>query len=304
MVSPKCEKDLQIPNRVGLNSFLFEKMSQNDSKIMITSKRLEHEFVCRRVFRGPEGLVRRSDLIEAFGVSSSKATRIVAAEVEAHGLLLVRDGYLVRRRLGAQPPAFASMRDLMDKLDAGLSDFKHTGLRPEELPVNSWQWCENMPQSEEAMELVVQACVQQRGVLINYVGMRRGETGTWRRIAPLCLERMGDQWRVTAQDLEKPGSPLRTYVLARIIDAKPDIAPMPRKFIRASPDDSQSLQNVEFSLKLSGVQRKVLERELKIQNGQVTLPRRCVHEFMIRFADGARSDDIAWPPLRARKSGD
>lgn len=274
-------------------------MNQIDLNTMTTLKRLEHEFVCRRVFRGPEGLLRRSDLMEAFGVSSSKATRIVAAEIEAHGALLVRDGYLVRRRLGAQAPAFASMRDLMDKLDAGLFSFMYTGLRPEELPVNSWQWCENMPQSEEAMELIVQACVQQRSVLINYVGMRRGETGTWRRIAPLCLEQMGDQWRVTAQDLEKPDAPVRTYVLARIIEAKLDIAPLPRKFIRASPDDSVALQKVEFSLKLSDVQRKTIERELNVKSGQVTLPRRCVHEFMIRFADGARSDDIAWPPLRA-----
>lgn len=264
-------------------------------------KKLEHDFVCRRVFRGPEGLLRRADLVEAFGMSTSKATQLIASEVEANGTLLVRDGYLVRRRLMAEAPSYASMRDLMVKLDAGLTGFCYTGLRPEELPVNMWQWCEIQPQGERAMELVIDACVKRRPVLIQYVGMRRGERGTWRRIAPLCLERMGDQWRLAAQDLEKAGAPVRTFVLARILDAQQDIAPLPRKFVRASPDDSITLQNVEFNVRLSDVQRQVLERELKIKDGQITLPRRCVHEFMIRFADGERSDDIAWPPLKPVK---
>lgn len=262
-------------------------------------KKLEFEFVCRRVFRSPEGLLRRADLTEAFGMSPSKATQLIALEVKSNAAFLVRDGYMVRRRLGAEPPAFASMRDLMAKLDAGLTDFCYTGLRPEELPINSWQWSEPMPQTEQAMELVVQACVSRRAVLIHYVGMRRGERGTWRRVAPLCLERMGDQWRLTAQDVEKEGAPVRTFVLARILDAKPDMSPLPRKFVRANPTDSERREPVRFNLKLSDVQRHTLERELKVKDGHVTLPSRCRHEFMIRFADGARSDDIAWPPLVA-----
>jgi hypothetical protein len=264
----------------------------------LNKKKLEHEFVCRRAFRGPDGLVRRSDLVEAFGMSTSKATQLLAFEVEAHGALLVREGYLVRRRLGVPAPSYASMQDLMAKLDAGLGSFAHTGLRSEELPVNTWQWCENMPQSEEVMERVVEACVKQRSVLIQYVGMRRGEQGTWRRVAPLCLERMGDQWRLTAQDLEKIDAPVRTYVLARILDARRDIDPLPRRFARASPHDSQKRSKIAFNPRLSDVQRQVLERELKVKDGHVELPSRCWHEFMIRFADGARSDDIAWPPLK------
>lgn len=271
------------------------------SSIVNIYKKFEYEFVCRRAFRSPDGLARRADLVEAFGMSTSKATQLLASEVQANGTLLVRDGYLVRRRMGAVAPPYASMRDLMAKLDAGLTDYGYTGLRAEELPVNTWQWCENMPQSEQAMELVVDACVKRRSVLIQYVGMRRGEQGTWRRIAPLCLERMGDQWRLTAQDLEKADAPVRTFVLARILDARHDTASLQRKFVRASPDDSQRREPVEFNLRLSEVQREVLRRELKVKDGHVTLPNRCWHEFMIRFADGARSDDIAWPPLRPAK---
>lgn len=264
----------------------------------MSSKKLEHEFVCRRAFRGPDGRVRRSDLVEAFGMSTSKATQILASEVEAHGALLVREGYLVSRRLAVPAPEHASMRDLMSKLDAGLSSFAHTGLRPEELPVSTWQWCENAPRTEQVMEIVVEACVKKRPTLIQYVGMRRGEQGTWRRVAPLCLERMGDQWRLTAQDLEKEGAPVRIYVLARIIDARRDIEPLPRRFVRANPDDSKRRERISFNPRLSEVQRQVLERELKVKDGYIELPSRCWHEFMIRFADGARSDDIAWPPLK------
>lgn len=260
--------------------------------------KLEQEFVCRRVFRSPDGLVRRSDLIEAFDMSTSKATQLLALELNTSASLLVRDGYLVRRRVGATAPAHASTRDLMTKLDAGLSGFCYTGLRSDELPVNTWQWCENTPISDEALDLVIESCVKMQPVLIKYVGMRRGESGTWRRIAPLCLERMGDQWRITAQDLEKGDAPVRTFVMARIIEARHDPEPLPRKFVRASPDDSQRRGAVEFNLRLSEVQREVLTRELKIRDGHVTLPSRCWHEFMIRFADGERSDDIAWPPLK------
>lgn len=260
-------------------------------------KKIEQEFVCRRVFRGPEGLIRRSDLIDAFGMSASKATQLLAVEVETNSKLLVREGYLVRRRLGAQAPGYASMKDLMTKLDAGLRDFAYTGLRPEELPVNTWQLSENMPRDEGVMGTVVEACVRQRSVLIKYVGMRRGDEGAWRRVVPLCLERMGDQWRLTAQDLEREGAPVRTYVLARIIEAQRDIAPLPRRFVRANPDDSQRREKVVFNPRLSRVQRDVLEREIRIQDGYITLPSRCWHEFLIRFADGALSEDIAWPPL-------
>jgi hypothetical protein len=252
----------------------------------MNTKKLEHEFV------------RRSDLVEAFGMSTSKATKILASEVEVHGALLVREGYLVSRRLAVPAPKHASMQDLMNKLDADLSSFAHTGLRPEELPVSTWLWCENTPRSEQAMEIVIEACVKKRPTLIRYVGMRRGEQGSWRRVAPLCLERMGDQWRLTAQDLEKEGAPVRTYVLARIIDARRDIDPLPRRFVRASPDDSKRRERIAFNPRLSDVQRQVLERELKVKDGHVELPSRCWHEFMIRFADGARSDDIAWPPLK------
>jgi len=264
----------------------------------MSSKKLEHEFVCRRAFRSPDGIVRRADLVEAFGMSTSKATQLLALEVEASGSLLVRDGYLVHRRMGATAPPYASAKDLMAKLDAGLHGFDYTGLRSSELHVNTWQSCENTPTSEQALDLVIEACVKKRPVLIKYVGMRRGEPGTWRRIAPLCLERMGDQWRVTAQDLEKDGAPVRTFVMTRIFSARHDTEPLPRKFVRANPNDSDRLVPVEFNLKLSKVQQEVLMHELKIKDGHVELPSRCVHEFMIRFADGARSDDIAWPPLK------
>jgi predicted DNA-binding transcriptional regulator YafY len=246
-------------------------------------------------------LLRRADLVEAFGMSTSKATQLIASEVQANQGLLVRDGYMVRSRLGAEAPPHASMRDLMAKLDAGLTEFGYTGLRADELPVNVGNWFENMPDSERAMELVVEACVKRRSVLIQYVGMRRGEQGAWRRVVPLCLDRMGDQWRLTAQDLEKDGTPVRTFVLSRILDALYDSVSIPRKFVRANPADSQRRVPVEFNLRLSDVQRQVLARELKVKDGYVTLPSRFLHEFLIRFADGGRSDDIAWPPLTQAK---
>lgn len=267
---------------------------------MIERKRLEREFVCRRVFRGPEGLLRRSDLTEAFGMSTSKATQLITSEIETNGNVLMRDGYMVRRRTGAKAPGYASSRDLFAKIDAGLTDFCYTGLRSDELPISDWQWRENTPKNDEVLDLVIEACVKRRTLLIQYVGMRRGESGQWRRIAPLGLERMGDQWRLTGQDVDKAGA-IRTFVLARILDTRHDTEPMPRKFVRANSQDSLRREPVELNLRLTDAQKRVIGRELKVIDGQVEMPHRCWYEFKLQFADGERSADIVWPPLNTRK---
>lgn len=263
---------------------------------MLNHKKLEHEFICRRVFRGPEGLLRRSDLTEAFGMSTSKASQLIASELDTNGHLLIRDGYMVRRRTGAKAPAYATARDLFAKIDSGLTDFCFTGLRSNELPINLWQWCNNIPSKEDVLELVIDACVKQRTVLIQYVTMHRGEVGQWRRIAPLALDRMGDQWRLTAQDVEKQGA-VRTFVIARILDAKHDTEPLPKKFIRTNSYDSLRRERVELNLRFTQAQKHVIEHELNIRDSHIEIPHRCWYEFKIRFADGERSSDIVWPPL-------
>jgi len=263
-------------------------------------KQIEHKFICRRVFRGPEGVLRRSDVTEAFSMSTSKATQLIASEVEANGNVLVRDGYMVRRRTGAKPPDYACAKDLFANIDAGLIDFCHTGLRTDELPISVWQWRENTPQKEEVLDLVIEACVKRRTVLIQYTGMRRGESGQWRRIAPLGLERMGDQWRLTGQDVDKAGA-VRTFVLARILDARYDTEPVPKKFVRANSQDSLRREPVELNLRLTDAQKQVIGRELKVIDGHVEMPHRCWYEFKLQFAGGERSTDIVWPPLSTKK---
>jgi hypothetical protein len=157
-------------------------------------------------------------------------------------------------------------------VDAGLIDFCHTGLRTDELPISVWQWRENTPQKEEVLDLVIEACVKRRTVLIQYTGMRRGESGQWRRIAPLGLERMGDQWRLTGQDVDKAGA-----------------------------QDSLRREPVELNLRLTDAQKQVIGRELKVIDGHVEMPHRCWYEFKLQFAGGERSTDIVWPPLSTKK---
>ena len=267
---------------------------------MSNLKKVEREFICRRVFRGPEGVLRRSDLIEAFCMSTSKATQLIASEMQTNANFLVRDGYIVRRRVGAIAPDYATAQNLFAQIDSGFTDFRYTGLRADELPINTWQWRENTPEKEGVLELVLEACVKRRTVLIQYVGMRRGELGQWRRIAPLGLERMGDQWRLTAQDIEKKGI-VRTFVMTRILDAKSDPDSMPKQFIRANAQDSLRREPMELNLRLDETQKRVIMRELKIRDGHVEMPHRCWHEFKIQFADGQRSGDIVWPPLTTKK---
>lgn len=259
---------------------------------------LERHFVWRRAFRSADRCVKNSDLTEAFGMSTSKASTLMTSEAEGSGGGLRRVGYRVESLTTAKPPRFASMGNLLEMLDKGFSEFAYTGLRADELPVNYWGWCDNRPASEEVLAMVVSACVAQKSICIEYVSMKRGDTGKWRRIAPLCLERMGDQWRLTAHDLDKEGCPLRTFVLARIIDATADSKPIPRTFIRANPSDSLRRIPVELDTRYTDAQRAVLNRELQIQQGVVSIPHRCAHEFGIRFAGTAQSVEAVWPPLK------
>jgi hypothetical protein len=267
-------------------------------------REVERRFVWRRAFRSPGRCVVRSDLVEAFGMSENKASALLTSEAKTSGGKLVREGYKVVAPAFAEPSQYADGADLMRHLQGGLSDYRFTGLKSDELPINRTPFSNPLPPQAGAFERIVQAIATRGTLYIRYVSMKSQDEGRWRRVAPLSLDCVGDQWRVTAQDLDNLDEqfPVRSFVLARIIEVSPDPKRPPKGFIRGSGFDSKQLVSLEMNPMLTKPQKEVIRHELGIEEGRPKdIPQRCVHEFLIRFADSSPSRDATWPPLRTPK---
>lgn len=253
-------------------------------------------FVVRRAFR--IGRVTRGDVSEAFELKAVRASAVLShAAAGDYGLR--RQPRWIDVQPWAHPPAWANALELMASLDRGEHAFAVTGLRAEELPVHYVHWTAIAPRSAEAMELLVQSIVKTVPCRIRYCGLRRAEQARWRRIVPLGLERMADQWRVIAHDLEDAAFALRTFVLARISDACEDRDPLPKRFTPANSMDVIDTVRVALDGRLTPDQRASLEHELKIRDGRIQLPRRTVFEYRRRFSAAATSADALWPPIKS-----
>lgn len=187
----------------------------------------------------------------------------------------------------------------MASLDRGTHDFATTGLRADELPVHYVRWAAIAPRSNEVMELLVRAIVKTRACCVSYCGLRLGEQARWRRIVPLALERMADQWRVVAHDLERADFALRTFVLARIADAVEDLDPLPKGFTPAGSVDFERSVKVTLDGRYTPDQRRALEHELGICDEHLSLPARTAFEYGRRFSVVSASADAVWPPIKA-----
>lgn len=216
--------------------------------------------------------------------------------------IVERKGGGIRPRPLALPPGFASEAALLDDLDTGRNDPLRTGLFEDELPVVYVSWTKSMPAKPGVLTRIVHAIQHDRLLRIIYISLRLGDLPSERRILPLALERMNDQWRVVAQDIEKDGAPIRVFVLSRILDAEPDVGRKPKKFVHQGPTDSMTDVQVVLNPKLTKHQQQAIGRELRVENGKISVATRSLHEFGRRFADEALGQDAVWPPLILNRS--
>jgi hypothetical protein len=253
------------------------------------------DFIVRRAFR--RGSVTRSELMNVFDLSAATASRAMKSAVTEYGDLLARAGQGLRPKPVTEPPPWADESDLLDNLDRGRSEPQHTGLFEGELPVVYVSWSARAPRRPGILRTIVQAITNESSVRLAHVGLRKMEQVRERWVAPLALERMNDQWRVIAQDLDKPGFPIRVFVLSRILDAQPDGRRKPNGFVRRGHTDHFSRIRVKLNPALTSIQRDVLERELQIVDGRVSVASRSAFEFLQRFSNQPPNPDAVWPPI-------
>lgn len=259
------------------------------------------DFIIKRAFRA--GTVTRSDVIQALGVSTATATRLMSEVANKRGDILERVRQKIVPRLLAKPPSFASEEALLQTLNEGDHDFLlRFGLYENELPVTYVSWTNSMPKSPGIIGTIIDAIRTESFIQIAYIGMRENEVPASRLVAPLGLERMNDQWRIIAQDLGKSGYPIRVFVLSRILDAK--IAPLKRRppgFIHQHHSDAITPLTVTLNPRLSPLQKEIISGELNIREDKVHLSKRSIFEFKRRFSNEPVSPGAIWPPLDACK---
>ncbi len=265
-------------------------------------------FVLRRAVRF--GKVVRGDVIEAFD-GDFRATKASALMSDAAGRwpdTLERRGHKIALRPNPKIPPEASEEDLMKSLDYGQTEFRRIGLRvPDELGVVVVKWTRALPRQPGAFSVIVTGLIRYRPIELLYVGLRRNEQARWRRVLPITLEKMGDQWRLIAQDLDDGDAayPVKVFVLPRILDARAADPKLPDHIIRQDYSDPCARIPIRLHPALTPDQRAAIRHELMIQHNQITIARRSMFELLRRFSDLPARADAVWPliyPLAEEES--
>lgn len=245
------------------------------------------------------GSARRQDIARYFKASQATYTRWIVLALDQVPCL-DREGRGAGARLKlVRPesiPAWAGYEALLMEMENG-NRATQTGIEDDELPVFIPRWTRNVPVDPRALGKIISAIHQERGLHIRYVSLGRGEEGQWRCVYPIGLERMGDQWRLVALDLEKNGHPLRIFVLARILGVDDKPCPLPKGFSKPGIHDADITIRALLNSALTPDQAIALSNELRVQEGLITLNRRTLFEFCRRFGAQGLSDKAVWPPL-------
>jgi len=258
-------------------------------------------FVLMRAFR--RGIVKRNDILRAFEglISETRASELLSAAVGKNPRLLERKGYSVIPKIGAPMPSLASEEQLMKAIFSGNDAFADIGLCEHELPRQRVEWTNNYPKSPSIFSSITQAITNETPLLIQYVTLKRGDRGARRSIFPVGLQRVGDQWRLVAYDLDRTPPVQRAFVLSRIVDAAPSVAKVPKSIKHFSFNAAQPVK-AQLHPDFTEEQRSVLEHELSICNEHRIMPPSEEFEFLRRYSEIEASREAVWPVIVRNKA--
>lgn len=256
-------------------------------------------FIVRRAFR--HGSASRADLLKAINISSATATRIMSDVIIKFSHILQRNGHDLVAKPLAKCPSYADEADFLTNIDNGKTEPINTGLFEDELPITYVSWTNSMPLRAGTLQTIMTAIQRRKQIDIVYIGLTLGQQPRNRKVLPLGLEKMNDQWRVVAQDMESQGFPVKVFVLPRIMAVSFSTSSTRIPYIKGHTD-LQSKVSVSLNHKLTNTQKQVLEHELRVRDSKVSVATRSLHEFKRRFANIPVGDDVVWPPLVIKES--
>lgn len=261
------------------------------------------KFIVRRVYR--HGSLLRKDIERAFNVSTPSASRFIAEALFLYSEYLIRQGHRLLAKPLADVPYFANEADLLETLNQGcqqeedlLALTKRSGLFPHELPLVYVSWTNSLPTKPGVLTTIIRAIPRYDFLRIVSVTLNQGEQKRERIVSPIGLEKMNDQWRLIAQDMEKPGFPVRVFVLSRILQAEVITKyKKPEGFVAYPEKDRKARIQARLNPAYTKDQQAILRHELNIQDGYIEIASRSEFEFRRRFSDLAPSEKAVWPPL-------
>lgn len=252
-------------------------------------------FVVRRAFR--VGRVSRAELIAATGLAKATATRVMQASLAFYKDFLVVKGKGLSPKPGAEPPGWAGESDLIEHLSRGDVAYSEIGMTSDELPILIPPVSVKTPKSSGVVWALARAIVQKSPVLLGYVGLKRGDNGSWRDVVPLAFELIGDQLRLLAADVtDKGAGSVKVYVLSRVTGVKPSTVRAPNRTCLPVLEDRLSRVSVTLSRALTPAQVEVLRHEMSLNSsGLKSIPSRLVYEFKRKYAIEPPSTKAVWP---------
>lgn len=272
-----------------------------------TVTNLANEYAIRRLVR--RGCLTMSDIVRAVGCSKVVAIAVMNDLESRYPEAIIRNG--PRLYVTNPPQAWLDVvtdRQLMEAIKNGGNEIE-TGLitkassgKRVELPIKIHTWSSGEPPAGVMTQIA--KCLMQREPLdhratmeILYVSMKKGESAKWRRILPIGLERVLDQWRLIAQDMGAASFPAKTYILTRILESRPSVEPLPRAFKLEQFSNLQYMSKLALNPELTADQENVICKELNInkETGRVQLERRTGFEFLRRFGSIPPTEDAVWP---------
>lgn len=276
----------------------------NSKRIKVNT--LARQYAIRRLMR--TGRLVVSDIIRATGCSKPLATEVMATLREEYPSAIKKTG--VSLQLVAPPPSWIAEVNDAQLLNAIINGAKEvdTGLvvsgsadASVELPLRINRW--SAGKLPDGLLSAITQCFLRKGkpdhrssIEIEYVGMRQGEAVKWRRVFPIGIECVMEQWRLIAQDLSAENHPAKTYVLSRIKSFRPAVEPLPKQFRRALFRNTQNMVDVTLNPALTKDQEDVIRNELGINdNSQIQIDNRMEFEFLRRYDSQPVTDGTVWP---------
>lgn len=276
-----------------------------------------YQFAVRRLVR--TGSVTRADVTQTMGCSgviAGKAMKKIVAftddVIKKGQSLQFKDSYFSSREENNNHifMIIASDNQLSSAIKKG-EDAKITGLYPDELPVNIKTWSYG-DSTSSGLVTAIAACtyhinknghrIDHRASLsILYVSMTYKANAKWRNIVPLGFERVLDQWRLIAQDIDSEEYPIKTFVLARISGHKTITQPLPTNFYRHLKilTNLNEMVQVNLNQDLTKDQLVAIKNELNISDDDtMEVSQRLKLDFLRRFSDMPIKPPAIWPIIR------
>lgn len=266
------------------------------------------------------GDVKNGDVQRVFDTNQTQASKDLNEACKKYSTYLQRDKRGVSRKGADLPRPYPSnvqqrssndvdvtAKMVLSAVQHEIPHEGHLGFDPVGVVSRRSFVKEELPE-EEVIRPLLAAIFNKTALEIKYVGLKMGATGTWRQMQPLQFEFLDGHWRLQA--LDASGSEnfavAKWFLLSRILDVRPLSGSCSSKLLLNKYENkSDAIVRLQVTLNddLTDDQKKVVSRQLGLNNGTVEVMRKDLFDFKRRYAESniEKTNDIVWPLITSIK---